>query len=462
MTEQAPQSVLLLIADDWSPIAGCYGNPVIKTPNIDALAKRGVVFDNAFCTTPSCAASRASLLTGRHSHTHGQFGHCHDMHGFRTHDWIKSLPAVLRDAGMKSGLLGKAHILPKSLYPFDIWDERHADGLSHMKQQGLDWYKSIGDAPSYLHIASTSPHRGAGGPTGYNLAAYPDEFTADVDYSVDDVIVPDFLPDLPEVRADLANYYKAVTRYDQFVGAMLDMLEKSGRADSTLVIVMTDHGMPFPGAKASSFDTGHHCPLIIADPTGRGAGTRCDALVNWHDIAPTVYDWMGASPHAPRDLPGRSLLPILSQPSPKGWDETFLSHSFHEIRNYNPYRILRERKYKYVRNLSAGLPMVLPTDLFRSASWQAVLSNNLSVMGKRPVELVTHPPAEALFDIEADPAETRNLIAEPSVKSVVDRMRRRLTELRMQTCDPWLEVDFQQGDITQAQLSSMKRRPQDA
>lgn len=461
MSSTSARSVLLLIADDWSPIAGCFGNNVIQTPNIDALAKRGVVFDNAFCTTPSCAASRASLLTGRHSHQHGQYGHSHDIHGFRTHPWIKSLPAVLRDSGMKSGLLGKAHILPKEVYPFDLWNEGDLAGINVMRQRALDFYKSIGDEPSYLHIASTYPHRGPG-PTGYNLTACPDEFFNDVDYSVDDVVVPDFLPDLPEVREDLANYYKAVTRYDQFIGGMLDMLEKSGRADSTLVVVMTDHAMPYPGAKASSFDTGHNCPLIVADPSGKGAGTRCDALVNWLDIAPTVYDWMGTTDKAPKDLTGRSLLPIMGEASPAGWDETILAHNFHEIRNYNPYRILRERKYKYVRNFSAGLPHVFPTDLFRSATWQAVLENNLNVMGKRPVELVTSPPAEALFDIENDPTETRNLIDDPAQADTVKRMRDRLTEFRIQTCDPWLEVDFQNGDITEQQLASRPHRQVDA
>ena len=91
-------SVLFIIADDWSPIARCYGNRVIKTPNVDALAERGVVFDYAFCTSPSCAVSRACILTGQHSHTHGQYGHCHGIHGFRTHESIQSTPPPIRTA----------------------------------------------------------------------------------------------------------------------------------------------------------------------------------------------------------------------------------------------------------------------------------------------------------------------------------------------------------------------------
>ena len=86
------KNVLFIIADDWSPIAGCYGNNKIKTPRIDSLAEKGVVFDHAFCTSPSCAVSRASILTGQHSHTHGQYGHCHGIHGFRTSESMTSTP----------------------------------------------------------------------------------------------------------------------------------------------------------------------------------------------------------------------------------------------------------------------------------------------------------------------------------------------------------------------------------
>jgi arylsulfatase A-like enzyme len=110
------RNVLLLIADDHSPIAGCYGNPVIATPNMDRLAREGVRFQNAFCTTPSCSASRSVVLTGLQNHTNGQFGHAHQPHNFHTHLEVQSIPRVAKANGVATGVIGKLHVLPPEVY----------------------------------------------------------------------------------------------------------------------------------------------------------------------------------------------------------------------------------------------------------------------------------------------------------------------------------------------------------
>ncbi len=442
-------SVLLIIADDWSPIAGCYGGSVIRSPRIDALASAGVTFNHAFCTTPSCAASRASLLTGQHSHTNGQYGHCHGIHTFRTHEWMRTIPAVVGAAGGRSGLIGKSHVLPRSVYPFDAWIERPAADwaapsrsprtMAKLARQFID---DCAGRPFYLQVASTYPHRMG---DGFGTDMYPDEFESG-SYDPDDVPVPDWLPDTPETRQDLAGYYTAVSRWDACVGAVLDALRASGRAEETLVFVLSDHGMPFPAAKASCFEAGHHCPLIVRHPGGIGAGSHHEALVNWLDIAPTVYDWMGIGEGvAPDDLPGRSLLPVLGEPRCEGWDETYWSHSLHGVHRYFPYRVLRHRRYKYVRNLAWELPMPLPTDLWRSPTWQSVRDRGLDMMGKRPTRRALRHDREALFDLEADPLELNNLIADPAHATRLEQMRTKLTQHRVATRDPWLEIDFQEG-----------------
>ena len=113
-----PRNVLLLISDDWSPLAGCFGSPVVQTPSVDALAKRATRYTNAFCTTPSCAASRANILTGQYSHTHGQYGHSHGIHNFHTGRHVPSITKTLSDAGYATGVIGKMHVQPESVYPW--------------------------------------------------------------------------------------------------------------------------------------------------------------------------------------------------------------------------------------------------------------------------------------------------------------------------------------------------------
>ncbi len=445
-------SVLLIIADDWSPIAGCYGNRVIQTPHIDALARRGVVFDHAFCTTPSCAASRANLLTGLYAHTHGQYGHSHDIHGFRTHEWVTSLPAVLRQAGVRSGLIGKQHIAPLAVYPFDVFAAADATmSIRRLTDAVEGFLEETGDQPFYLQVAPTYPHR-----VGYAYGAdlHHDEFPA-FNYHPGDVDVPDWLPDLPEVRQDLAHYYEAISRWDHCVGRVLGALEGSGRADDTLVVVMSDHGMPFPGAKASSFEAGHHCPLIVAPPGAvERTPMRSQALVNWTDLMPTVLDHLDVDRNLwPRRLAGRSFLSVLDESEPGGWHETYYAHCFHEVTNYFPYRVLRGRRYKFVQHLASDAPMPLPADLFRSPTWTAVREQEVAILGRRSYDVTLHRPAEALYDLQADPLETHNHLDDPALRHVADAMRGKLMDLRIHTADPWLEDDFHRGRVTQEQLS---------
>jgi N-sulfoglucosamine sulfohydrolase len=435
----AYRNVLLLISDDWSPISGSYGNPVIQAPNVDALAARGTQFTNAFCTSPSCAASRANILTGHYSHTHGQYGHCHSIHNFHTHRSMTSIPKELGKAGFATGIVGKLHTQPEEVYPWTHDMQRVKGGtrsVGAMADRARAFFGEIGDRPFYLHMGFGDPHRDFG-----NRGTYPG--VDEVRYSPDDVIVPDFLPDHPAVRQELAEYYQSISRLDQGFGLAVKALEEAGRAEDTLIIVMSDHGMPFPGAKGSSFDSGHNCPLIVVRPDGQGPVVN-DALVNWCDIMPTVMDWCGVP--EPDGLPGRSLASVLDEAHPEGWDETFTSHTFHEVTNYYPYRVLRGRKYKYVRNLYPELTTPLPSDLFASPTWQAVRDEGIEMMGKRPTERFLHQDAEALFDIEADAVESVNLIDDPSLADVAQEMRTKVREFRMATDDPWVLASIHGGE----------------
>lgn len=445
------RNVLFLIADDWSPLAECYGNSVLQMPRINEFAKRGVVFNGAFCTSPSCAVSRASILTGQHSHVHGQYGHCHGIQGFRTHEWISSTPQSLRETGFATACIGKKHVEPHRVYPFEFEPDVDPRLGSDLARAAESFLSANSDKPFYLHVGFSDPHRAPGGFD--NERTYPD--VPKVTYSPDEVIVPPFLPDLPAVRQDLADYYEAVSRFDHSVGQLLDVLERSGRAAETLIILTSDHAMPFPGAKASPFDSGHRVPFILFHPELNAAGRTNGALINHLDIRPTVQAWCGVEPTAtvatspgrsgPQSLPGRSLLPILDSPEPAGWDEVTFSHCFHEVIDYNPYRVLRGRRYKYVQNVAADHLTPLPTDLFRSKTWTAVRERGATHMGIRTVEHTRRRTFEELYDLQSDPVESTNRIDDPSLADVAADMRERLYAMRRQTRDPWLELDFQFG-----------------
>lgn len=444
------RNVLLLIADDWSPIAGCYGDSVVKTPHLDRIAREGVVFDHAFCTTPSCAASRASILTGLHSHANGQYGHTHGQNSFRTLPHVTTLPEVLSQNGVRSGIIGKRHTFPPEKYPFDFpSDFTSPGGMDELAEKGETefirsrverFFKETGDQPFYLHVGFSNPHRKGRG--GFDKdEAFEKVPDARVDYDPATIPVPGFLPDHPEVRQDLANYYRSISLLDYNMGLVLEEARRAGALKDTLVLILSDHGSPFPGAKACSYESGHHCPLIVWHEGLAQGGLRNDALVNWVDLFPTLLDWYGVTPHD--ELQGRSFLPVLETAHPEGWERTFYSHNFHGVTEYFPYRVIRERKFKYVLNLAFDLTRPIPSDLFASPTWQTIQGERIEEMGRRRTTDFLHPAEEMLFDLETDPEEAVNLASDPAHAAKLEEFRREMREFRTRTKDYWVQMDVQ-------------------
>ena len=191
------------------------------------------------------------------------------------------------------------------------------------------------------------------------------------------------------------------------------------------------------------FDSGHRVPFIVNRPGLAQGGIHNQALVAHTDIRPTIHDWTGTT--APDDLPGRSWLPILEEPEAPGWDDAYFSHNFHEVIDYGPYRVLHGRRYKYVQNLAYEHRTPLPTDLFRSKTWQAVIEHKADMMGQRPTEQTRRRAPQELYDLETDPVEAVNRIDDPALQEVATQMRDQLYKFRFDTKDVWLEIDFQEG-----------------
>jgi N-sulfoglucosamine sulfohydrolase len=429
----APRNVVLIIADDLGRDLGCYGNKVIRTPNLDALAKRGVRFTRAYATVSSCSPSRASIFTGLYTHQNGQYGLQHPPHSQQTHPWVQGLPNLLRNAGYWTGLIGKFHVGPASVYNFHQVITKGTGGnrdVAAMARLARTFISQRDKRPFLLVYAFSDPHRAAKGFGNEKFAKDP----AEVRYDPGKVIVPYHLPDTPEVRKELAEYYQAVSRMDRGVGLLLEVLRELGQLDDTLIIFLSDNGIPFPGAKTTLYNAGIHLPLLISCP-GRPQGKTSDALVSYVDLVPTILDWAKAKGPSYK-LPGRSLLPLLDGEG-KGHEAVFASHQFHEITMEYPMRALITTKYKYIVNLTPERTYPLASDLWGSASWQGIRKRGDKKMGQRSVAAFLHRPKEELYDLTRDPNELRNLADDPAQAETLAELRRRLRAWQRNTSDPW-------------------------
>jgi N-sulfoglucosamine sulfohydrolase len=433
--EPARKNVLLLIADDLGLDLGCYGNAAIRTPRLDALARQGVRFTHGFAAVSSCSPSRASLLTGLHTHTSGQYGLAHAEHHFQTFDKVVSLPRVLRDAGYRTGIIGKVHVLPQAVYPFEVEITTGIGGnrsVVEMAKKAKQFIADGGDKPFFLVMGFSDPHRSAKG--FGNEQPYPG--VTETRYDPKDVVLPYHISDEPEARRDLADYYQAVSRLDLGVGLMLDALKETKTDDSTLVIFLSDNGIPFPGAKTTLYDAGLRLPLIVSSPAQKEHGLVSRAMVSWVDVMPTALDWAGVK--APAGLAGRSLLPELEQERPKDWDVVYGSHQLHEATMYYPMRMIRTRTHKYILNLAHPLEFPFASDLYNSPTWQGVLKRGDKAIGQRGLEGFLHRPREELYDLEKDPNELKNVASDPAQAEVLKDLRARLKEWQEKTKDPWV------------------------
>ncbi len=381
-----PPNILYLHSHDTGRYVQPYGYAV-PTPNIQRLAEQAVLFRQAFSAAPVCSPSRAALLTGEYSHTNGMLGLAH--RGYRLHDTAHHLVHTLRAAGYTSALVGEQHLSadPRELgydHVIDVPSHRAADVAPAAAALRLP-------EPFFLSVGFFETHR---------------EFPAagDAPYARP----PANLPDTPETRRDAAAFQASARALDEGVGIVLDALP-----ENTLVIFTTDHGLAFPGAKATLTDRGIGVLLIIKGP-GFEAGTVSDALVSQVDIFPTICELIGIE--RPAWLRGKSLLSESN-------DAVFAEITFHAA--YEPQRAVRTKRYKYIRRFEAG-PVLANID--DSPSKDFLLAHGLAERDT---------PPEELYDLVFDPNEADNIVAEQP--AIAAELRTRLTRWMEETGDPLLD-----------------------
>ena len=479
----AEKNIIFFITDDESPTLGCYGDRVAKTPAIDALAKDGTLFLNAFATTASCSASRSVVLSGLHNHANGQYGHQHSFHKFSSYFNVigLSLPRNLSKAGYRSGQIGKYHVSPEEVFRFDEYINGNPRNAVQMANQAKEFITAENEKPFFLYFATSDPHRGGGIDRNSKLKLKPDMFgnkqdrkprdgVNEVFYQPKQVPIPSFLPDTPETREELAQYYQSVSRIDQGVAKLVEILKDAGLYDKTLIVFTSDHGMAFAGGKTTVYEGGLRVPFVVRNPYEKKRGIRHQAMISHIDITPTLLDFAGAldtqrnrplqwedpgkafpapKTTGPKDnrgvsaklssYHGKSWLPVLGEPMASHWDSIFASHTFHEIQMYYPMRVFRDKKFKLIWNIAHPLPYPFASDLWAASSFQAQYQQSLSApYGKKTVRQYIHRPEFEFFKIDQDPEESNNLAGKPKFSDQLEAYKEKLKSAQKKFQDPWV------------------------
>ncbi len=386
-----------------------YGHSV-RTPNIQRLAEEGVLFRQAFCAAPTCSGSRACLLTGQYAHSNGMVGLAH--RGFSLNDYSQHIVHTLHDLGYWSALIGEQHISKKpDVIGYDEVYKIPTNHTDNVVPVTLDLLERAGDKPFFLSVGFFETHREFFRPSSPRKANY--------------VIPPPNLPDTPETRLDMAAFQESARSLDRGVGAVLDALDAEGLAENTLVICTTDHGLAFPGAKATLYDRGLGVMLILRGPGGFTGGKAIDTLVSHIDLFPTVCDLAGVE--RPPYLQGESLLPLVKGEAEDVRDAIFAEKTYHVA--YEPERCVRTRRYKYIRRFYEEHPTPVLANIDDGPSKDVVLSNGWA---RQPV------PTEQLYDLLHDPNEANNLAVDPEHTDILQELRSRLHAWMEETRDPLL------------------------
>lgn len=428
-------NVLLIIADDLGLQLSCYGDKHIQTPNIDALAASGTRFKTAYVAQASCSPSRSAIYTGLFPHTNGHLGLAKPNNPpLREEYRDQTLPALMKAAGYRTGIIGKLHVSPKSAVKFDL--NRNADlgpngarEVREMAKAADDFINAEASKPFCLVMSYVDPHH----PFPPQLDGLPekptrrDEVTAWPFQQIQD----------DTLLQNAADYYSAVRRLDAGVGMLLAKLKASGKDDNTVIIFLGDHGPPFARGKTSCYEGGLRVPFLIRWPGVTKPGLVSEAFVSSVDILPTFLDAIGSP--IPSHVQGRSLRAVAAGNN-TGWRTTLAGEfHMHGERPFFPRRALRDSRYKVIHNLIAG-KLTIGTGIDGDTAGEvAKTAPYQGTPAAKTMELLANPPEWELYDLESDPWEFHNLSADPAHAETLKRMQGLLLDWRKETKDPFLD-----------------------
>ncbi|MCH2182696.1 MAG: sulfatase [Mariniblastus sp.] len=444
-------NILIVTVDDMScDSVGAFGCQLPgTTPNIDKLASQGLRYHHAHVQTGSCYPSRNVLFSGRYSHNTGVEGFYQVKDANYPH-----LVDLMKGAGYFVGIRGKvSHSTPYQPYAWDA-DLTLIDGeKQHIKdpqsyyrstKRGIEMAKQAGK-PFCLNVNISDPHKPFYGINNKGKKIDDPHVPTRV-YQPDEVPIPGFLFDHPDIRTELAHYYSSVRRADDCVAQIMKGLEESGEAENTIVFFLSDHGMPLPFAKTAVWHHSTRTPWIVRWPgiTEPDSVDR-DHMISAVDLVPTLLEIIGAD--VPNGLDGRSFLPTLRGKKQKGRDVVYKFHNENSGRNRSPMRSVESKKYGYIFNPWSDGKRTFQTATRGTMAFRAmnqVAPDNPAVAAR--LKLFEHGVPEEFYDYENDPDALHNLVDDPAYAEPLARHRQAMERIMRESNDPLLPVFQNRND----------------
>ena len=450
---QTRPNILFFITDDQSWIHNSFaGEQAIKTPGFDSVAREGIYFENAFCAAPSCSPSRGAIITGQEI---WRLGEAAQLFSAVPKELSKSsFPLLLEANGYYIGYTQKGwepnnfKTFGWEKYPLgSSFNDHKTKPLTNgiVKNDYFSNFKAFlsnkeDTKPFFFWCGTSEPHRAFEKGSGIANAIDPNK-----------IFVPGFLPDVPEIRSDIADYLLEIKWTDQHLEKMIALLEQRGILENTLIIVTSDNGMAFPAAKATLNEYGIHIPLAIRWDKGiKSAGRSTDVMVSLTDLAPTILEV--AETTIPPNMTGKSLMDIFKELKTKERNYAFSAKERHTICRASdlpyPQRAVRDRRFLYIRNFEpnrwpAGSPTLKSShgwtygDIDQSPSFNYLKKYKSKAAVKKYFLFATaKKPSEELYDITIDPQCQKNLIHNDEYKAERSRLSKVLTDYLIETEDP--------------------------
>ncbi len=422
-------NIIFAIADDWGwPHAGAYGDKVVRTPAFDSIARKGILFNHGYISSPSCTPSRNAILSGQHF-----FRLKEGANLWSAFPAYPAYPRLLKDAGYFVGYKPKGWGPGR---PGKSWGGKDPLVKRYRNFETFIIEKPA-DKPFCYWAGSSDPHRGykqgAGGEMRNEAGT----------------LVPPFFPDTPKVRADINDYYFEVNRFDTYIGSILKLLEDKGLSENTLVFMTGDHGWPFPRGKCNLYDHGARVPLAIQWPAKVKPGRVVDDFVSMTDIAPTFLESAGVK--IPEVMTGRSLMNVLVSDKSGRVDEergaVICGRERHTPahpapEDGYPMRSIRTHDYLYIRNFFPDRwPVGGPEKSFRDCDGgptkSVILGGRETPEMKKQFELCFGKrPAEELYVVKNDPYQLTNVAGNPEYAQVKKELADRLMSVLKGAQDP--------------------------